>query len=159
PAGLREIPLRFQGNPGWLLTNPGATIAPPARDCDVGRVARTTRGSLTILRAPRAARVSSRRRKATTAPTIDASGLVDRRGFVSMAVAGAASPLLQRVSVAQPVPKARNVVLLHGLFADGSCWSEVIARLQPKGMQVTAVQNPLTSLQASVEATQRVLAM
>ena len=94
-----------------------------------------------------------------TAPTIDASGLVDRRGFVSMAVAGAASPLLQRVAVAQPVPKARNVVLIHGLFADGSCWSEVIARLQPKGMQVTAVQNPLTSLQASVEATQRVLAM
>jgi len=27
-------------------------------------------------------------------------------------------------------PKARNIVLVHGLFADGSCWSEVIARLQ-----------------------------
>jgi pimeloyl-ACP methyl ester carboxylesterase len=89
---------------------------------------------------------------------IDASaGLVDRRAFVGMALAGAASPLLQRAAHAQGAPKARNVVLVHGLFADGSCWSEVIARLQPRGMQVTAVQNPLTTLQASVEATQRVL--
>jgi len=48
---------------------------------------------------------------------------------------------------------------VHGLFADGSCWSEVIARLQPKGVRVTAVQNPLTTLQASVEATQEVLAL
>jgi alpha-beta hydrolase superfamily lysophospholipase len=47
----------------------------------------------------------------------------------------------------QPAPKARNVVLVHGLFADGSSWSEVIARLQQKGIQVTAVQNPLTTLQ------------
>lgn len=83
---------------------------------------------------------------------------MDRRTFVSMAAAGAASRLLQGAAVAQAPPKARNVVLVHGLFADGSCWSEVIARLQPKGMQVTAVQNPLTSLQAAVDATQRVLA-
>src|SRR5262252_11161830 len=60
---------------------------------------------------------------------------------------------------AQPVPNLRNVVLVHGLFADGSCWSEVIARLQPKGIAVTAVQNPLTTLKASVEATQDVLAL
>src|SRR6516165_6391834 len=100
------------------------------------------------------------RRQAMRVPTIGASvELVDRRSFVSMAVAGAAAPLLQRAVAAQPMPKARNVVLVHGLFADGSCWSEVIARLQSKGMQVTAVQNPLTTLQASVEATQRVLAM
>ena len=84
---------------------------------------------------------------------------MDRRTFVSTAIAGAASPLLLRTADAEPVPAARNVVLVHGLFADGSCWSEVIARLQPRGMQVTSVQNPLTSLQASVEATQRVLAV
>jgi pimeloyl-ACP methyl ester carboxylesterase len=84
---------------------------------------------------------------------------MNRRGFLSMMVAGAASPLLARVAAAQAVPEARNVVLVHGLFADGSCWSEVIARLQRKGLQVTAVQNPLTTLQASVEATQRVLAL
>jgi pimeloyl-ACP methyl ester carboxylesterase len=84
---------------------------------------------------------------------------MDRRTFVSMVAAGAASPLFQYGAEAQPAPKARNVVLVHGLFADGSCWSEVIARLQPKGIQVTAVQNPLTTLEAGVEATQRALAL
>ena len=50
--------------------------------------------------------------------------LINRRAFVGMAAAGAASPLLARAAAAQPAPKARNVVLVHGLFADGSCWSE-----------------------------------
>ena len=64
--------------------------------------------------------------------------LMDRRTLVSMMAAGAASPLLQRAAAAQPAPKARNIVLVHGLFADGSCRSEVIARLQPKGLKVTS---------------------
>jgi pimeloyl-ACP methyl ester carboxylesterase len=55
-------------------------------------------------------------------------------------------------------PVARNVVLVHGAWADGSCWSEVIARLQAAEMHVTAVQNPLTSLADSVAETRRVLA-
>jgi hypothetical protein len=84
---------------------------------------------------------------------------MDRRTFVSLVAAGAASPLLHRAADAQPVLKVRNVVLVHGLFADGSCWSEVIARLQPRGIEVTAVQNPLTTLKAGVEETQRVLAL
>src|SRR5215468_11059542 len=83
---------------------------------------------------------------------------MDRRTFVSTAVAAAASSLLVAAARAQPIPKARNVVLIHGLFADGSCWSEVIARLQAKGIQATAVQNPLTTLQAAVEATRQILA-
>src|SRR5215510_130483 len=83
---------------------------------------------------------------------------MNRRTFVNMVLASIASPILIRDSQAQPLPKARNIVLVHGLFADGSCWSEVIARLQPKGLQVTAVQNPLTSLRESVEETQRILA-
>jgi pimeloyl-ACP methyl ester carboxylesterase len=87
----------------------------------------------------------------------DRNYLMDRRAFVSMVAAGAVTPLFRSAADAQPAPKAHNVVLVHGLFADGSCWSEVIARLQPKGIQVTAVQNPLTTLQAAVEATQRVL--
>ncbi len=85
--------------------------------------------------------------------------LMDRRTFVGMAAAGAAIPLLQGAAAAQPTPKVRNVVLVHGLFADGSCWSEVIARLQSKGIGATAVQNPLTTLQDAVEATQRALAL
>ena len=84
---------------------------------------------------------------------------MDRRTFVSRMAAGAVSPLFQRVADAEPLVKARNVVLVHGLFADGSCWSEVIARLQPKGIRVTSVQNPLTSLQEAVDATERALAL
>ena len=86
---------------------------------------------------------------------------MDRRTFVSTAVASAASSLLQSVADAQPapkpVPKAQNVVLVHGLFADGSSWSEVIARLQPKGLRVTSVQNSLTTLPEAVAAAQRAL--
>src|ERR1700735_1127799 len=55
--------------------------------------------------------------------------------------------------------KAQNVVLVHGLFADGSCWTEVVARLQPKGISVTSVQNPLTTLPEAVAAAQRALAV
>jgi hypothetical protein len=84
---------------------------------------------------------------------------LDRRAFASLIAAGVVSPLFQRVAAAQSVPKARNVVLVHGLFADGSCWSEVIPRLQHKGLDVTAVQNPLTTLPEAVEAAQRVLAV
>ena len=84
---------------------------------------------------------------------------MDRRFFVSMVAAGAASTLFQGdAAVAQPAPKAPNVVLVHGLFADGSSWSEVIARLQAKGLNVTSVQNPLTTLDDAVAETQRVLA-
>jgi pimeloyl-ACP methyl ester carboxylesterase len=84
---------------------------------------------------------------------------MDRRTFVGMVAADAASPLLRHAADAQPAPKARNVVLTHGLFADGSCWSEVIARLQRRDIQVTSVQNPLTTLQAGVEAARRALAL
>ena len=59
---------------------------------------------------------------------------------------------------AQPVV-ARNVVLVHGAWADGSSWAEVIPRLQATGLHVTAVQNPLTSLADSVVATRRALAL
>jgi pimeloyl-ACP methyl ester carboxylesterase len=54
---------------------------------------------------------------------------------------------------------ARNVVLVHGAWADGSSWSEVISRLQAAGLHVTAVQNPLTALADSVAATRRALAL
>lgn len=51
----------------------------------------------------------------------------------------------------------KNIVLVHGAFADGSCWSAVIPLLQERGYHVTAVQNPLTSLRDDVAATERVL--
>jgi pimeloyl-ACP methyl ester carboxylesterase len=57
------------------------------------------------------------------------------------------------------VTAAHNVVLVHGAWADASSWSEVIKHLQAAGLQVTSVQNPLTSLADSVAATRRVLAL
>src|SRR6201982_793898 len=84
---------------------------------------------------------------------------MNRRTFVNMVAAGAASTLVQgTAAAAQSAPKARNVVLVHGLFADGSSWSEVIARLQAAGLNVTSVQNPLTTLPEAVAETQRVIA-
>ena len=52
----------------------------------------------------------------------------------------------------------RNIVLVHGAFADGSSWSRVIPLLQQHGYHVTAVQLPLTGLADDVAATRRVLA-
>lgn len=60
---------------------------------------------------------------------------------------------------AATAPGVRNVVLVHGAYADGSCWSDVIALLQRAGLHATAVQNPLTSLADDVAATQRILAL
>ncbi|MGV1834451.1 alpha/beta fold hydrolase [Rhizobium rhizogenes] len=58
-----------------------------------------------------------------------------------------------------PTLKAHNVVLVHGAYADGSSWSEVIPILQRAGLHVTSVQNPLTSFADDVAATNRVLAL
>lgn len=52
----------------------------------------------------------------------------------------------------------KNVVLVHGLYADGSSWEKVIPLLQAKGLHVTSVQNPTTSLDADVDAVKRALA-
>jgi pimeloyl-ACP methyl ester carboxylesterase len=83
---------------------------------------------------------------------------MDRRTFMNATVAAAASSLLTGTAHGQPAPKAKNVVLVHGLFADGSSWSEVIPRLQAAGLNVTSVQNPLTTLPEAVAATVGVLA-
>src|SRR5215470_11505791 len=53
----------------------------------------------------------------------------------------------------------RNVVIVHGAWADGSCWSKVIPLLQAQGLHVVAVQNPLTSLADEVAATRRAIAL
>ena len=83
---------------------------------------------------------------------------MNRRQLIATLAAGAAATTLPGIVKAQVKAPARNVVLVHGLFADGSCWSEVIARLQSTDLNVTAVQNPLTTFDDSVAATRRVLA-
>jgi pimeloyl-ACP methyl ester carboxylesterase len=51
-----------------------------------------------------------------------------------------------------------NIVLVHGAWADGSCWSAVIERLQADGYHVTAPQFPESSLAADVARLRQVLA-
>ena len=55
-------------------------------------------------------------------------------------------------------PSTKNVILVHGAFADGSSWAKVIPLLEAKGLHVTAVQNPLSSLADDVAATKRTIA-
>jgi pimeloyl-ACP methyl ester carboxylesterase len=84
--------------------------------------------------------------------------MMNRREFSVAAAVTAASLISARsISAATTPVSARNVVLVHGLFADGSSWSEVIARLQSAGLNVTSVQNPLTTLPEAVAAATRVL--
>lgn len=52
-----------------------------------------------------------------------------------------------------------NVVLVHGAYADGSSWNDVIPLLQAAGLHVTSVQNPLTSLADDTAAVRRALAL
>ncbi|MFG1278691.1 alpha/beta fold hydrolase [Xanthobacter autotrophicus] len=87
---------------------------------------------------------------------------MNRRAFSTALIAGAAASLVSSRGMAATAATAaaavsRNIVLVHGLFADGSCWSEVIARLQAAGLNATSVQNPLTTLPDAVAATLRVL--
>ena len=53
--------------------------------------------------------------------------------------------------------KKLTIVFVHGLWADGSCWSKVIDPLVDKGYKVISVQNPTTSLEDDVAATKRAL--
>jgi pimeloyl-ACP methyl ester carboxylesterase len=85
---------------------------------------------------------------------------MDRRTMLAASVAATAALALPASAETGRARKiaARNVVLVHGLFADGSCWSDVIGLLQTEGLNVTAVQNPLTTLDEAAEAARRVLA-
>lgn len=81
-------------------------------------------------------------------------------GQIVSAFFGAA--LLLQALIALPAASAQSapatVVLVHGAFADGSSWAKVIPLLQAKGLNVVAVQNPLTSLADDVAATKRAIA-
>ena len=55
--------------------------------------------------------------------------------------------------------EAVNVMLVHGAWADGSCWAKVIPLLQAKGLAVTAAQIPLTSLDDDITVMRRLLSM
>jgi pimeloyl-ACP methyl ester carboxylesterase len=56
------------------------------------------------------------------------------------------------------MPDLPHIVLVHGAWADGSCWSSVISRLHDRGYSVTAPQFPESSLAADVDRLRQVLA-
>jgi pimeloyl-ACP methyl ester carboxylesterase len=59
---------------------------------------------------------------------------------------------------ASPGSAAKNVVLVHGGFVDGSGWEGVYRALRKEGLTVSVVQNPTISLADDVKATRRVVA-
>lgn len=73
-------------------------------------------------------------------------------------MAGVAGVIPAQAKTPTAPVRARNVVLVHGAWADGSSWEKVIPFLQAAGLHVTAVQNPLTSLADADAVTRRVLA-
>lgn len=77
-----------------------------------------------------------------------------RIALAATIVAVTASFAFDAFAESQPI---RNVVLVHGAFADGSGWRGVYDELKGRGFQVTIVQNPLTSLDDDVAATKRAL--
>lgn len=79
--------------------------------------------------------------------------------FLSAAftTAVAASSMTEAVVAQTNLKGVKNIVLVHGAFADGSSWSKVVTQLQDKGYNVIAVQNPLTSFRDDVAATKRAI--
>ena len=82
-----------------------------------------------------------------------------RRHFLAMTAMLAASAILPTFAHISPAKgqnkknlkskeMIKNIVLVHGAFADGSCYAEVIRHLQEAGINAVAVQNLLTSLAA-----------
>src|SRR5271170_2949474 len=57
------------------------------------------------------------------------------------------------------VLETKDVILVHGAWADGSSWSKVIPLLERRGFHVTAVQLPLTSVAEDVATLRRAIAL
>jgi pimeloyl-ACP methyl ester carboxylesterase len=74
----------------------------------------------------------------------------------SIGVATALSGVSHAQAQSQPV---KNILLVHGAFADGTSWGKVIPILEARGFHVVAVQNPLTSLEDDANATRRLIAL
>lgn len=85
--------------------------------------------------------------------------MMTRRTFTTALAAGIAAVTLATQAMAAGAAEnpVRNIVFVHGLFADGSSWSDVVAILQKKGFHTTSVQNPLTNFPAAVDSVERVL--
>lgn len=83
-----------------------------------------------------------------------------KTGLLAATVAAASLASASLAQSADRIPETqtvKNVVLVHGAFADGSGWRGVYDELTKRGYRVSIVQNPLTSLADDVDATKRVL--
>jgi pimeloyl-ACP methyl ester carboxylesterase len=88
-----------------------------------------------------------------------------RSRLVPLVLAGAfavtatvdAQPALRAVATRPGAAAKPTIVLVHGAFADASGWDAVIRILQAKGYEVSAVQNPLSSYEADIETTKRLI--
>jgi pimeloyl-ACP methyl ester carboxylesterase len=58
-----------------------------------------------------------------------------------------------------PALRVKDIILVHGAWADGTSWSKVIPLLEGRGFNVTAVQLPLTSVADDVATVQRAIAL
>lgn len=76
---------------------------------------------------------------------------------ISAVAAAVALATVAPPASAEPAEAVRNIVLVHGAFADGSGWRGVYDELTARGYRVSIVQNPLTSFEDDVAATRRVL--
>jgi len=77
----------------------------------------------------------------------------------SVAVTAAAILFMSVVTAPARAEPVKNVVIVHGAFADGSGWRRVADILSKDGYKVSVVQEPLTSLADDVAATRRLLEM
>ena len=75
---------------------------------------------------------------------------------LALMVSGSTSVLGAQASSSASTAKP-TILLVHGAFADGTGWQNVIPLLQRDGYTVIAVQNPLTSFSTDVESTKRVI--
>ena len=85
--------------------------------------------------------------------------MLTKLSIVPLALATIVGVSAAQSTTAGAATPVRNIVLVHGAFADGSSYAKVIPLLLAKGFRVTAVQNPLSSLAADVEATRRAIAL
>ncbi|MCB8882125.1 alpha/beta hydrolase [Acidisoma cellulosilytica] len=79
--------------------------------------------------------------------------------FRSLLLAGAIGVMTGITGAHAIAAPIKNIVLVHGAFADGSGWKPVYDRLVAKGYKVSVVQEPETSLEADIAATRRVIDM
>lgn len=85
------------------------------------------------------------------------TNLIKQLSRTFLAATLAAGTLFTTNAVAQTAAKVKNIVIVHGAFADGSGFKGIYDILTRQGYNVSVVQNPLTSLKDDVDAANRII--